>query len=113
MTVSIAWMTPFDAFTSATITFEVPFSVSFPALRESVIASPCTVFTDALFFAAATAAVLGTFLASTWYVSTFVSSALSLVDGSERVRRRALQLREGGVGGCEDRERALAAQRLG
>jgi hypothetical protein len=28
MTVSIAWITPFEALTSATITFELPFSVA-------------------------------------------------------------------------------------
>ena len=57
---------PFEAFTSATITRELPLSMNFPPLSESLIFSPWTVLTDAFFFAAATAAALGTRCGSTW-----------------------------------------------
>ena len=36
----MAWMTPFEAFTSATITRELPLRTSLPALIESAIFSP-------------------------------------------------------------------------
>ena len=103
MTVSIAWMTPFEAFTSATITFEVPFSVSFPARIDSLIRSPWTVFTDAFFFAAAIAAVLWTFRISSLGTQVVLWGSLGLIfgilakpvlDARTRAKERALSFAE-------------------
>jgi hypothetical protein len=58
-------MTPFEAFTSAITTRDVPFSTILPPLEENAIDSPWTVLTFSPFLAAAVAAAAGIRLPTT------------------------------------------------